>query len=312
MTGASTQKLLTATGLLLALGPDATIRTEAVAAAAPEGGVVAGRPVRRGRRSGRPRDARLADAQPRHPARAVHDIDGLVAAIAAGASPASRAVWSATAAATTTSATTPTLARRLIDQDQVGPIGGLMVNDGFAEFSTARTNADACRPTTPRPTPRVLTERLEARGIAVGGRRGLGAAPEGAAVVASLDSPPLAQIVAEMLTTSDNETAEAALKEIGVAASGEGSWAAGAAGLTELLAEAGVPVDGVQVADGSGLTIENRFTCRTLVDVLGLPETGPVVRDGLAVAGETGTLAERCAGTESPAGCGPRPARCAT
>ena len=42
-----------------------------------------------------------------------------------------------------------------------------------------------------------------------------------------------------MLTTSDNETAEAALKEIGVAASGEGSWAAGAAGLTELLAEAG-------------------------------------------------------------------------
>ena len=52
-------------------------------------------------------------------------------------------------------------------------------------------------------------------------------------------------------------------------------------------------MDGVQVADGSGLSIENRFTCRTLVDVLGLPETGPVVRDGLAVAGETGTLAER-------------------
>jgi D-alanyl-D-alanine carboxypeptidase/D-alanyl-D-alanine-endopeptidase (penicillin-binding protein 4) len=116
--------------------------------------------------------------------------------------------------------------------------------------------------------------------------------------VASLDSPPLAQIVAEMLTTSDNETAEAALKEIGVAASGEGSWDAGAAGLTELLAEAGVPVDGVRVADGSGLSIENRFTCRTLVDVLGLPETGPVVRDGLAVAGETGTLAERWRGTD--------------
>jgi serine-type D-Ala-D-Ala carboxypeptidase/endopeptidase (penicillin-binding protein 4) len=52
------------------------------------------------------------------------------------------------------------------------------------------------------------------------------------------------------------------------------------------------------VADGSGLTIENRLTCGTLVDVLTLEVTGPVVRDGLAVAGETGTLADRWKGTE--------------
>jgi D-alanyl-D-alanine carboxypeptidase/D-alanyl-D-alanine-endopeptidase (penicillin-binding protein 4) len=174
-----------------------------------------------------------------------------------------------------------------------------MVNDGFAGFSTARSNASTVPAADPAAdAARVLTERLQARGIAVGGAPRAGTAPAGATEVASLDSPPLAQIVAEMLTTSDNETAEAALKEIGVAASGEGSWAAGAVGLTELLAEAGVPVDGVRVADGSGLSIENRFTCRTLVDVLGLPETGQAVRDGLAVAGETGTLAERWLGTD--------------
>jgi D-alanyl-D-alanine carboxypeptidase/D-alanyl-D-alanine-endopeptidase (penicillin-binding protein 4) len=299
VTGASTQKLLTATGLLLALGPDATIRTEAVAAAAPEGGVVAGDLFVVG---GGPADLGTLDwpmLSPGTRPRVVHDIDGLVTAIAdAGVTRIEGSVVG-DGSRYDDQRYSPTLAPRLIDQDQVGPIGGLMVNDGFAGFSTARSNAS----TVPADDPaadaaRVLTERLEARGIAVGGAPRAGVAPEGAAVVASLDSPPLAQIVAEMLTTSDNETAEAALKEIGVAASGEGSWAAGAAGLADLLAEAGVPVDGVRVADGSGLSIENRFTCRTLVDVLGLPETGPVVRDGLAVAGETGTLAERWRGTD--------------
>jgi D-alanyl-D-alanine carboxypeptidase/D-alanyl-D-alanine-endopeptidase (penicillin-binding protein 4) len=125
-----------------------------------------------------------------------------------------------------------------------------------------------------------------------------GAAPAGTTVVASLDSPPLSQIMADMLTTSDNETAEAAIKEIGVATGGQGSWAAGAAGVTQLLAEAGVPMEGVTVVDGSGLSVQNRFTCRTLVDVLDVPATGAVVRDGLAIAGETGTLADRFRGTD--------------
>ena len=210
---------------------------------------------------------------------AVHDIDALVAAIRdAGVT---RIEGSVVGDGSRYDAQrySPTLARRLIDQEQpVGPIGGLMVNDGFAEFSTDLPNDSTVPADDPAADAARLTERLEARGIAgAAGRRG--ARGRGRRGIA--DSPPLAQIVAEMLTTSDNETAEAALKEIGVAASGEGSWDAGAAGLTELLAEAGVPVDGVHVADGSGLSIENRFTCRTLVDVLGLPETGPVV-DGLA------------------------------
>ena len=137
----------------------------------------------------------------------------------------------------------PSLAPRLIDQDQVGPIGGLMVNDGFAAFSPERSLR---RPRCPAADPaadaaRVLTERLAAHGRR-GGRRAPGrrGRPTGAAAVATLDSPPLRQIVAEMLTNSDNETAEAAhqgdrrrhLRR-------RARWAAGAAGLTELLADGG-------------------------------------------------------------------------
>ncbi len=299
VTGASTQKLLTATGLLLALGPDATFTTEAVTAAAPQGGVVAGDLFLVG---GGPADLGTPEWPAMSPGtrqRVVHDIGGLVDAIAAAGI--TRIEGSVVGDGTRfdDQRYNPSLATRLIDQDQVGPISGLMVNDGFAQFAPTRTNADTVPAVDPAAdAARVLTERLVARGVAVGGAPRSGAAPDGATAVASLASPPVSQLVADMLTTSDNEAAESALKEIGYQTQDAGSWAAGAAGLAGLLEEAGVPVDGVEVADGSGLSIEDRFTCTTLVDVLTLEGTGPVVRAGLPVAGETGTLADRFLGTE--------------
>jgi D-alanyl-D-alanine carboxypeptidase/D-alanyl-D-alanine-endopeptidase (penicillin-binding protein 4) len=299
VTGASTQKLLTATGLVQALEPDATFRTEAVAAAAPEGGVIAGDLFVVG---GGPSDLGTPDwllMGPGTRERVVHDIEPLVTAIVAAGI--TRIDGSVVGDGTRydDDRYQDSLAPRFLDQDQVGPIGALMVNDGFAAFSAARTNAA----TVPADDPaadaaRVITERLEAAGVAVAGTPRAGAAPEGATPVASMDSPPVSQLVAEMLTTSDNEAAEAAMKEIGVATGGGGSFAAGAAGVTAVLQEAGVPVEGLSVVDGSGLAIENQLTCRTLVDVLTLEGSGPVVRAGLPVAGETGTLADRWQGTE--------------
>lgn len=299
VTGASTQKLLTATGLLLALGPDATFRTDAVAASAPVDGVIAGDLFVVG---GGPSDLGTPDWLEMGPGtreRVVHDVEPLITAVTAAGVTRIEGSVVGDGSRYDDDRYQDSLAQRLIDQDQVGPIGGLMVNDGFASFSPARTNAA----TVPADDPaadaaRVVTERLEAQGVTVTGAPRAGTAPEGAITVASLDSPPVAQIVAEMLTTSDNETAEAAMKEIGVVTGGEGTFAAGAAGVTGLLRDAGVPVDGVQVVDGSGLTIDNQLTCRTLVDVLTLAEAGPLVRAGLPVAGETGTLADRWQGTE--------------
>lgn len=299
LAGASTQKLLTATGLLAALGPDATFRTEVRAEAPPDEGVVADDLYLVG---GGPADLGTGDWPQMSPGtrpRVVHDIDELVDAIAAAGVTRVEGGVVGDGTRYDDDRYNDALPQRLIDQDQVGPIGGLMVNDGFAGFSPARTNAA----TVPAGDPaadaaRVLTERLVANGISVAGDPRAGEAPAGTTAVAGVDSPPVAQLVAEMLTTSDNEASEAALKEIGVATGGEGTWPAGAAALTRLLGEAGVPLDGLEVVDGSGLTIENQLTCRALVDVLTLEESGAVVRDGLAVAGESGTLAERWQGTD--------------
>ena len=298
VTGASTQKLLTATGLLLALGPDATFSTDAVAARAPQGGVVAGDLFVVG--GG---DAAVATVDwpllsPGNRPKAIHDIDALAQAIAAAGVTQVQGSVVGDGSRYDGERYQPSLATRLVDQDQVGPIGGLMVNDGFGAFSTERSLASTVpADDTAADFARVLTERLALAGVTVTGAPRSGTAPEAAAPVATLTSPPLRQIVAEMLANSDNETAEAAMKEIGVATSGEGSFAAGAAGLTQLLTDAGVTMEGVRVVDGTGLTTEDQLTCRTLVDTLTREETGPVVREGLAVAGQTGTLALRFGGT---------------
>ncbi|MGH9227782.1 MAG: D-alanyl-D-alanine carboxypeptidase/D-alanyl-D-alanine endopeptidase [Acidimicrobiales bacterium] len=298
LAGASTQKLLTATGLLLALGPEARLETRAVTAAPQRNGVVAGDVfVVGGGDAALGTPAWSTDAPDRRP-RVVHDVDGLVDAIVAAGVTRIEGSVVGDGSRYDGERYNPAWPQRFVEQDAIGPIGGLMVNDGFAAFSPAQSAAA----TVPAPDPaadaaRVVTDRLRARGVTVVGAPRAGRAPAGVTEVASLASPPVSQIVAEMLTHSDNETAEAALKEIGVAESGDGSAVAGKAALAHLLSGAGVAVEGVELVDGSGLSNRGRLTCGTLMDLLTGPESGRVLRDGLAVAGETGTLAERWRGT---------------
>jgi D-alanyl-D-alanine carboxypeptidase/D-alanyl-D-alanine-endopeptidase (penicillin-binding protein 4) len=111
-----------------------------------------------------------------------------------------------------------------------------------------------------------------------------GVAPAAARVVATVESAPLTDLLADLLTWSDNTSAELLLK-----AMGNGTTAGGLAVVRDRLAAWGV--SGVALADGSGLARTNVATCAGLVQVLArLGATSPVVQ-GLAVAGRTGTLA---------------------
>jgi D-alanyl-D-alanine carboxypeptidase/D-alanyl-D-alanine-endopeptidase (penicillin-binding protein 4) len=75
-----------------------------------------------------------------------------------------------------------------------------------------------------------------------------------------------------------------------------------AAGLAAELAadrKLGLPLRGVHLVDGSGLDHDNQATCAALLAVLDAstrPRLSSLIGD-LAVAGETGTLAERYRGT---------------
>ena len=58
------------------------------------------------------------------------------------------------------------------------------------------------------------------------------------------------------------------------------------------LASRGVDVDGVQLADASGLSTDNRLTCDVLLAVLARDRPDGVLGRGLAVAAESGTLSD--------------------
>ncbi len=96
---------------------------------------------------------------------------------------------------------------------------------------------------------------------------------------------------------SDNFVAEMLLKQLGAALGHAGTTSAGATVVAGALAEAGVPLGGVRLADGSGLSRLDRATPESLVAILLAGNADPSIRDAflasLAVAGVDGTLRNR-------------------
>jgi len=143
----------------------------------------------------------------------------------------------------------------------------------------------------------LFKDALRKQGVAVTGRAVRGVASPDAEELAEVLSPRLSQIVRFMDRESDNFTAELLLKQIGAANGTPGTTAAGAAQVRTALAEAGVPLAGVRIVDGSGLSSLDRLTARAIVGILqaawGDPTIKPSFLSALAVAGRSGTLKDR-------------------
>jgi D-alanyl-D-alanine carboxypeptidase/D-alanyl-D-alanine-endopeptidase (penicillin-binding protein 4) len=101
------------------------------------------------------------------------------------------------------------------------------------------------------------------------------------------------KIVSELLTESDNHTAEMLVKELGRRDGGAGTTAAGVRVVTATMVRLGLARPGTQATDGSGLDENNKTSCRLLMGVLDHAGPNSVMARSLAVAGKTGTLATR-------------------
>jgi serine-type D-Ala-D-Ala carboxypeptidase/endopeptidase (penicillin-binding protein 4) len=138
---------------------------------------------------------------------------------------------------------------------------------------------------------------LRRAGVAVTGDARVGLAGDNALPLAFIESPPLASIIRFMDHESDNFTAEMLLKELGAMQAGRGTSAAGAQVVTQELVDAGVPIAGVRIVDGSGLSLLDRLTANALTALLRAawlsPDVRPVLRAALPVAGVNGTLEDR-------------------
>ena len=138
---------------------------------------------------------------------------------------------------------------------------------------------------------------LRAAGVGVRGRVVTGAADPSAEQLAATTSAPLARIVAYMNRESDNFTAELLLKQLGAVDEGRGTSAAGAEAVREVLRSAAIPLAGVRIVDGSGLSARNRLTAAAVIGILVVawhdPRIRPAFVQSLAVAGVNGTLEDR-------------------
>ncbi len=182
-------------------------------------------------------------------------------------------------------------------EGDVGSLGALAVDGGFDRPNDTVAAADPALTTGQR-----LAALLAARGVNVAG--GVHRAPPDAAVtgreIAHVDSPPLSAIVAEMLTSSDNFTAETLVRDI-AAATTPGTPATTAAGVRIVehqLAALGVPTARLVMQDGSGLAHADRASCATMLPVIELSSQPKfaAVNKGLPIAGQTGTLVGRFLG----------------
>jgi D-alanyl-D-alanine carboxypeptidase/D-alanyl-D-alanine-endopeptidase (penicillin-binding protein 4) len=161
-----------------------------------------------------------------------------------------------------------------------GPLGALMVDDGVVLGQNMKPDDPALAAASE------LHALLSQRGVFIAGENIRGTAPSTATDVATVVSAPLTDVVKEMLTNSDNNTAELLLKEIGFVAKKSGSTSAGLQAVQDTLAKWGVK--DVVMQDGSGLSSSNKISCNVFAQLL--IREKDVLPPLLAIAGVSGTI----------------------
>ncbi|MGH3899706.1 MAG: D-alanyl-D-alanine carboxypeptidase/D-alanyl-D-alanine endopeptidase [Pseudonocardiaceae bacterium] len=135
-----------------------------------------------------------------------------------------------------------------------------------------------------------------------------GSAPPGAAVLGEVSSPPIEDLVATVLSRSDNVLAEALAREVARATGVQPSFSGATQAVLTVLRDHGFDVSRATLMDGSGLSVQDAVPAALLTDLLSAAaapdrsnadETQPrtaALRPmlvGLPVAGSNGTLADR-------------------
>jgi len=289
---ASTTKIATAVSALSVLGPQARFVTRVVAGPSPAAIVLVG--------GGDPTLAAGAPPASDYPQPAT------LAQLAAQTAKALRARGraSVTVQYDTSLYTGPGLApgwtRSYVTTGNVTPVSALEVDQGRLTASGAPQDADDPqngRARTFAPAAEAagaFAGFLRADGIGVTQAPAGGTAASGAATLASVSSPPLAEIVAQMLAESNNVIAENLARHVAIATGRPASFGGGAAAEAAVLGRLGVT--GVSLVDGSGLSPQDRITPQALVRLLTAASSPAQGRlraaiTGLPVAGFSGTLA---------------------
>jgi len=138
-----------------------------------------------------------------------------------------------------------------------------------------------------------------------------GTATPDAKVLGTVQSPPLTDMVSNLLQISDNVLAEAIGREVAKQAGAPVTFAGGSSTVLNILRNNNFDLTGVTMVDGSGLSTQDRVTAKLLGSIMTVaagPDGGSDPRvaklrpllNGLPVAGGSGTLADRYRGLSAP------------
>jgi D-alanyl-D-alanine carboxypeptidase/D-alanyl-D-alanine-endopeptidase (penicillin-binding protein 4) len=297
LTPASTQKVLVAAAALSVLGGDFRFTTKVVAARRPESGGVgdawlvgAGDPF-----LATPEYVEFLRTRPRSGDRPVTPLAALVDGLRQAGVTSLGAMHGDDSRYDRTRVV-PTWKPSYLADNEIGPLGALVVDGGFDVFVPGG-EVRAADPAVHAATE--LARLAAAAGIASPAAADDAVAPAEAVTLAEVRSAPLAEVVGAMVRESDNEAAELLVRELGRRQVGQGSTPAGVDAVIGQLARLGLPTEGLRLGDGSGLETTNRVSCRLLGAALGLPadKGGKALGEALPVAGRSGTLVKRLLGT---------------
>ena len=125
----------------------------------------------------------------------------------------------------------------------------------------------------------------------------------GTAVLGEVKSQPLRTLIKQMLLPSDNTLAEMLARIVSKESGLDGSAASLQQAIPSALSGFGVSPTGLKIEDGSGLSGLNAVPASTMTAYVTKVSQGAnnldVVRDGLSVAGQTGSLAGRFTGANA-------------
>lgn len=136
-------------------------------------------------------------------------------------------------------------------------------------------------------------------GVRVYGAVTFGSAPKNPSMIAYHVSDPLSDLITEMLKKSDNVIAGALFKKLGQLYTRQpGSWENGSYAVSQILSKnTGMPISGLRILDGSGLSPSNLTTPAQLMQVLDFAfhhaPTSDAFIAALPIAGVDGTLKHR-------------------
>ena len=152
----------------------------------------------------------------------------------------------------------------------------------------------------------VFLNYLRGEGITVEHGARAGQTPPEAAPLFTHESEPLAVVLRGLNKHSNNFTAEQVAKAMAAEITGQpGSHQAALELIETFLREQGVRLDGVRLADASGLSRDNRITAAAITDLLSVMrrrfDIGPDFVASLGIMGVDGSVKDRMKGMEARA-----------